>query len=140
MIRNDDDRDDTRTPTTASRRVFSLNTLPLALTCLVLASGVVSTSTWAEDDEAAGEPAAEAVADTVMTQPIDGSDEEAFKASVARVKAEASPEDYDLFQRALGMMRAYDLAVRSNPAVLAQRCDGKTPEEVITAARERWRF
>ena len=75
-----------------------------------------------------------------MSQPLDGSSQAAFDAAVARVKADATKAEFSLFQRALGMIRAYDLAIRSNPALLAERLGGKTPQEVIDLARERWKL
>ena len=108
----------------------------------LLAAGHLALTPALADDDAPGDTAtsAETEVATVMSEPVDGSTPEAFKASLERVKEEASAEDYDLFQRSLGLMRTYDLAVRSNPAMLAQRLNGRTPTEIIEAARERYNF
>lgn len=89
---------------------------------------------------AASAEAEEPSASEVMSQPLDGSSQAAFDAGVARVKAEATAEEVGLFQRALGMIRAYDLGIRSNPSLLPQRLNGKTPQEVIDLAKERWKL
>ncbi len=92
-----------------------------------------------EPRESTGQEA-EDTASAVMSQPLDGSSQEAFDASLARVETDATPDEYARLKNALGMMSAYDLAIRSNPSLLPQRVDGKTPSEVVQMAKDRWKL
>ncbi len=74
----------------------------------------------------------------IMSQPLDGSSEEAFRASIEKFKADAQPQEIKVFNAAIGQMLTYDLSVRHDVGKLAAKLDGKTPTEVIAMAAERW--
>lgn len=107
------------------KRFFALVTVTLlVLQCVTFAPAF-------GDEET---PAASAI----MEQPLDGSNEEAFRASLAKVKAEATPDEYRYFNSVIGRMMTYDLTIRYDVGKLAAKVDGKTPAEVIAMAEERW--
>lgn len=91
------------------------------------------------DDETSGEADGATEATAVMSQPLDVDSNEALKASMNKVKAEATPEEWRAFNNAVGKIRAFDLAARNDPEVLLQRVNGKTPLQIIDYASERWK-
>ena len=66
-----------------------------------------------------------------MEIPLDGSSLDAFNASLARVKAYTSPEDYTTLSNAIDYLLFYDLSARRDRAALAAQLDGLTPKQVI---------
>jgi len=90
-------------------------------------------------EAAEGAEAAEAAKDSaIFDVPLDGTSKETFNAGVERVKAEATPAEYNRLQQAMGLIQNYDLAMRSNPSLFYTRMDGKTPREVIKIAEDRY--
>lgn len=104
----------------------------LLTTLSVLVLTLASQPLWAEDDAPSASP--------IMAQALDGSSQDAFKESLAKVKAEATDQEYAQLENALGMMRSYDMAIRSNPDLLAARVNGKSPAEVVQMVKERWKL
>lgn len=94
---------------------------------IFLGAGPISTHA---DDES---PAASAI----MEQPLDGGSEAAFRAGMDKVKAEATPTEFQNFNVAIGRLMTYDLSVRNDIGKLAEKLDGKTPLEVIEMAPKR---
>jgi len=72
-----------------------------------------------------------------MDIPLDGSSVEAFDASLARVKAHATPEQYEGLVMAIDYLLTYDLGAEKDYAKLASRLDGQTPTEIWQ--RVKWR-
>lgn len=106
-----------------------------------LAFGLASQGLIASEEAPADAPAqatAETAAEGVMHQPLDASSNDAFKASMAEVKASATEEEFRSLNNAVGMIRSFDQAARNNPEVFLERVNGKTPEQVIEYANERW--
>lgn len=93
-----------------------------------------------DSTETEGVAEAEAAADAsaVMSQPLNAGSSDELKASIAKVKAEATPEEWRMFNNAYGKIRSFDLAARNNPQVLMERVNGQTPLQVIDYANERW--
>ncbi len=72
-----------------------------------------------------------------MDIPLDGSSLEAFEASLARVEAHTTPEQYQGLTRAINYLLVYDLGAKGDRATLASRLDGLTPADVFK--RVGWR-
>lgn len=72
-----------------------------------------------------------------MEIPLDGSSLDAFETSLARVQAHTSPENYTTLENAIKYLMLYDLSVKRDKAMLAQKLDGKTPYEVLEQVQ--WR-
>lgn len=66
-----------------------------------------------------------------MDIPMDGSSEEAFDNSVARVKAYATPKQYQTLVNAIDYLLLYDVGARGDKKKLIERLDGLTASEVI---------
>ncbi len=109
-----------------------------------LSLALVSPNLFA-DETAAADTATDTEMDTaadasaVMSQPINAGSRDELKASIAKVKAEATPEEWRQFNNAYGKIYSYDLAARNNPAVVLERLNGQTPLQVIDYANERWK-
>jgi hypothetical protein len=72
-----------------------------------------------------------------MEIPLDGSSMDAWKRSMARVKAYSDPDAYTSLEAALGYLRTYDLSARGSMDNLIEQLDGMTGYEVVS--RVRWR-
>jgi len=110
------------------------------IACLGLA--LASPGLFADESapvDTATETETTAAASAVMSRPINAASSDELKASLAEVKAEATPEEWRTFNNAYGKIRSFDLAARNNPAVLMERVNGQTPLQVIEFANARWK-
>ena len=77
----------------------------------------------------------EAVADgTGLDRPLDGTSIDTFEAGLAKIREEASPEEYKRLSTALQRLLFYDVGARKDRQLLYQRLDGMTGNEIIARA------
>lgn len=118
-------------------RITSLSLL-LIITLLLAACA----TTPAQQPEAAPEAKAEPVPvepwdGDPMDIPLDGSSMEAFDVSLARVKAYATPEQYQGLLGAIDWLLTYDIGAEGDYEKLVSRLDGVTPTQIWK--RVNWR-
>jgi hypothetical protein len=129
---------------TDRKKVFSFG-LYMAVIAMALALAACTSSTSKSTDSSAGNPpgAVEGVVIAIdpngggMEIPLDGSSLEAFDASLAQVKSQASEKDYKTLESAIDYLLFYDLGARRDKEKLAAILNGLTGYEVI--ARVNWR-
>ena len=112
----------------------------LLLALAALLSACASTGTTSAGESAANEAAAveiEPWEGDGMEIPLDGSSLEAFEASLARVKAHSTPEEYSGLVNAIDYLLIYDVGANRNRTMLASRLDGLTPVEVMQRVKYR---
>ena len=99
-----------------------------------------STQTSAQDaaanDTAAAEQAAPAEKaaprfSAGMQIPVDGTSLESFEASLAEIKGQATPEEYETLEGAIQYLLVYDLSAKKDKTKLAANLNGKTGEEIV---------
>ena len=102
---------------------------------LVLVAGCWAPVAMAQD--AAGEEQQETEAETpaVLDEPMDGSSVEAFEKDLERVRVEAGEKAYYKLNAALDYLLFYRIELRKDRAKLYEQLDGKSPREIIQAAR-----
>jgi len=122
-------------PQTASQQMI---TRRFGLAIALLALALAAPASWAQDAADEALAAETPTHSPIMDVPMDGSSQEALKASMDKVKAEASDVEYKELQKYVGLLNAYDLSLRSNPAALRARLDGKSPLEVIEMVKKRY--
>ena len=123
---------------TIKKQIYSVACNALLTVCLVFTLGACSTVTEKNASSESENAPSESAIDRVepwdgdpMDIPMDGSSEEAFEASLARVEAHASPEQYTTLVNAIDYLLLYDLAAERNKQKLINRLDGLTAGEVI---------
>jgi hypothetical protein len=123
--------------------ISRITRLSLLLFIAALAGACASTQTQQAAPEAAPEVEEQAAVEIEpwegdpMDIPLDGSSMEAFDASLARVKAYATPEQYDGLLMAIDYLLTYDIGAGKDYEKLVSRLDGQTPAEIW--ARVKWR-
>ena len=127
-----------------NKTLISLITrLSLLLMIAALTGACASTQTQQAAQEAAPEVVEQEAIEiepwdgAPMDIPLDGSSVEAFDASLARVKAYATPEQYEGLLMAIDYLLTYDLGAEKDYAKLTSRLDGQTPAEIWK--RVNWR-
>ena len=85
----------------------------------------------AEPAAEAAEENAEAGADSILNQPLDGSSVETFQAGLDRVEQEASEEEYRQLMSSISFLLFYDLGAKRDKATLYSRLNGKSPQQII---------
>lgn len=116
--------------------------LASALLALCLAPASLLAQTGSAEEAAAPDVAAEEAVVTpmspIMDEPLDGSSDDALRASLEKVKAESTAGEFMNLQKSIGLYRSYDMSLRSNPSALASRLDKKSPREVIDMVKKRF--
>ena len=112
------------------------DTIRIAALALLLALGAAGCDRKEGPVEEAAEEVTEA--SPILDAPLDGSSPEAFEAGMEKVAAEATEAELRRVRNALELIRNYDLAIRSNPSLFYSRMNGKTPNEVVKLAEERY--
>ncbi len=70
----------------------------------------------------------------IMSEPLDGSSIEAFKASLAKVEKQGTGAEYRSLKGSVSHLLTYDLKHRGDLAGFYATLDGKTPAEIIKMA------
>jgi len=104
----------------------------LLLMAMALMLAACASTAPVEEPAAAAEIEVEPFDGDGMEIPLDGSSMKAWDRSMARVKAHASPKNYQALEGAIKYLLIYDLESYGDKNKLIKRLDGMTGKEVIS--------